>query len=88
MSDAHDHGLVGTLKSCNVTFASALEGIAPGVDEREINYKWRQEALDDKLKEAWARFEVEHSFSLSGDDQEDCLSWRSTWSAGAAGSSR
>ena len=47
------------LKSYQVAFISALEGIRPGLDERKISYEVRQQALETKLSEAWARFEVE-----------------------------
>lgn len=47
------------LKSYHVTYIAALKGIRPGVDERKISYEQRQQALEDKLTEAWARFEVE-----------------------------
>jgi hypothetical protein len=43
----------------HVAFISALEGIRPDLDERKINYEVRQQALETKLSEAWARFEVE-----------------------------
>lgn len=47
------------LKTYHVAFVSALEGIFPGTDERRISYEQRQQALKDKVTEAWARFEVE-----------------------------
>lgn len=47
------------LKSYHVAFIAALEGIRPGLNERKINYEQRQQALEDKMTEAWARFEVE-----------------------------
>ncbi len=47
------------LKSYHVAFITALEGIRPGSDELKINYEQRQQALQDKLTEAWARVEVE-----------------------------
>jgi hypothetical protein len=47
------------LKTAHVAFITALDGIFPATDERKINYAQRQSALDDKLNEAWARFEVE-----------------------------
>jgi hypothetical protein len=47
------------LKSYQVAFVVALEGIAPGSDERRINYEQRQQALDGRLTEAWARFQIE-----------------------------
>jgi len=47
------------LKSYHVAFVSALEGIRPGDSERKISYEQRQQALEGKLTEAWARFEVE-----------------------------
>ena len=47
------------LKSYDVAFVAALEGIRPGADERNINYERRQQSLRDKVNEAWARFEVE-----------------------------
>jgi hypothetical protein len=47
------------LKAYHVAFVTALEGIVPGSDERRINYEQRQQSLDGKVTEAWARFEVE-----------------------------
>jgi hypothetical protein len=48
------------LKSYHVAFVGALEGIRPGNDERKINYEQRQQALEGKVTEAWARFEIEN----------------------------
>lgn len=48
-----------SLKSYHVAFITALEGIRPGSNERKISYEQRQQALEEKLTEAWARFEVE-----------------------------
>lgn len=48
-----------SLKSYHVAFVTALEGIRPGVSERKISYEQRQQALEEKLTEAWARFEIE-----------------------------
>lgn len=47
------------LKSYHVAFVSALEGLRPGADERKINYEQRQQSLEGKVTEAWARFEIE-----------------------------
>jgi hypothetical protein len=47
------------LKSYHVAFVTAIDGINPGMDERKISYEQRQQSLDGKLTEAWARFEVE-----------------------------
>lgn len=47
------------LKAYHVAFVVALKGIAPGTAEREITYEQRQQALRDKVNEAWAAFEVE-----------------------------
>lgn len=47
------------LKGYHVAFSTALDGIVPGSDERRISYEVRQRALDGKVTEAWARFEVE-----------------------------
>ena len=47
------------LKSFQVSLVTALDGIRPGIDERKINYEQRQQALEGKITEAWARFEVE-----------------------------
>jgi hypothetical protein len=47
------------LKSYHVAFITALEGVTPGREERKLSYEQRQQALEDKLTEAWARFEVE-----------------------------
>ena len=50
---------VDALKSYHVAFSTALDGLLPGADERRISYEVRQKALDGKVTEAWARFEVE-----------------------------
>ena len=47
------------LKAYHVAFVTALEGIVPGSAERRISYEQRQQALEGKVTEAWARFEVE-----------------------------
>jgi hypothetical protein len=47
------------LKGHYVAFVASLDGLTPGPDERKITYQARQAALQDKLNEAWARFEVE-----------------------------
>jgi len=47
------------LKSYQVAFMTAVDGIAPGPSERQISYEQRQQSLEGKLTEAWARFEVE-----------------------------
>lgn len=47
------------LKSYHVALVGALEGVAPGSEERKFQYDQRQQALEAKLNEAWARFEVE-----------------------------
>lgn len=47
------------LKAYHVAFVSALRGIDPGSAERQISYDQRQQALRDKVNEAWAAFEVE-----------------------------
>jgi hypothetical protein len=47
------------LKSYHVALVTAIDGIAPGADERKISYEQRQQALDTKVTEAWNRFEVE-----------------------------
>ncbi|MDM4767277.1 hypothetical protein [Pelomonas sp. SE-A7] len=47
------------LKSYHVALVAALEGIKPGTDERKISYEQRQQALEQKMTEAWARFEIE-----------------------------
>lgn len=47
------------LKAYHVAFVTALKGIAPGMDERRLSYEQRQQALQDKVTEAWARFELE-----------------------------
>lgn len=46
-------------KDIHVAFIMALDGILPGDDELQINYDRRQNALKDKLNEAWVRFDVE-----------------------------
>lgn len=48
------------LKNYHVTFLVALDGIYPGKDEIKIDYARRQQALNDKMQEAWAKFEVDH----------------------------
>jgi hypothetical protein len=47
------------LKTYHVAFVTAVEGIRPGGDERKMNYEQRQQALEGKVTEAWARFEIE-----------------------------
>lgn len=47
------------LKSVQVAFISAMDGIAPRADEIRIDYSRRQSALRAELDRAWARFEVE-----------------------------
>jgi hypothetical protein len=47
------------LKAYHVAFIAALEGIAPGVDEPKILYQQRQQTLNDKVTEAWAKFDIE-----------------------------
>ncbi len=47
------------LKTYHVAFVTALEGIHPGAEERKISYEQRQEFLEGKVTEAWARFEIE-----------------------------
>jgi hypothetical protein len=38
------------LKAVHVAFITALEGISPGIDERQISYEQRQQALKDKIR--------------------------------------
>ena len=47
------------LKSFQVAYISAIEGIRPGTEEIKINYEQRLQRLEDKLTETWARVEVE-----------------------------
>lgn len=47
------------LKAYHVAFVTALRGIDPGSAERQISYDQRQQALRDKVNEAWAAFEIE-----------------------------
>lgn len=47
------------LKSYHVAVMSALASIFSGLDERKINYEQRQQVLEDKVTEAWERFEIE-----------------------------
>lgn len=47
------------LKNVHVAFSVALDGLPPGINERRISYEQRQQALEGKLTEAWARFEIE-----------------------------
>lgn len=47
------------LKAYHVAFVTALRGIDPGSAERQISYDQRQQALRDKVNEAWAAFELE-----------------------------
>ena len=47
------------LKTYQVAYMAAIDGINPGSDERRINYEQRQQSLEGKLTEAWARFEIE-----------------------------
>lgn len=48
------------LKNYHVAFVTALEGITPGTEEPKFVYEQRQQALKSRLKETWARFELEH----------------------------
>lgn len=48
-----------TLKAYHVAFVTALRGIDPGSAERQLSYDQRQQALRDKVNEAWAAFELE-----------------------------
>jgi hypothetical protein len=41
-------------------FRSLLEGILPGTEEPKFMYEQRQQALKSRLKETWARFEIEN----------------------------
>lgn len=47
------------LKSYHVVLVTAIDGIWPGTEERKLDYERRQQATETKLKEAWARFELE-----------------------------
>ena len=47
------------LKNYQVAVISALEGIAPGIDEPTLTYQQRQQTLSGKMIEAWTRFEIE-----------------------------
>lgn len=47
------------LKSYHVAFVTAMDGIKPGTNELKISYEQRQQLLESKLNEAWARFEIE-----------------------------
>jgi hypothetical protein len=47
------------LKEYQIFFVTALDGIKPGEDEYKVNYKRRQQDLNDKLIESWNRFEIE-----------------------------
>lgn len=47
------------LKNFHVAFLSALQGLAPGDEELVRDYQRRQQALEEKMNEAWARFEIE-----------------------------
>lgn len=48
------------LKTYHVALVTALDGIAPGLDERKISYEQRQQSLEGRMTEAWARFEIEN----------------------------
>jgi hypothetical protein len=47
------------LKNYHIAFLSSLQGIVPGQDELVRDYKRRQQAAEEKMNEAWARFEME-----------------------------
>jgi hypothetical protein len=47
------------LKTYHVALITAIDGIAPGAQERKLSYEQRQQALEGKLTETWARFDVE-----------------------------
>lgn len=47
------------LKDVHVAFLAALTGIAPAADEVRSAYSSRQATLDERLRMAWARFDIE-----------------------------
>lgn len=47
------------LKSAQVAYLAAMDGIQPQSGERRGAYEQRQSLLETKLDEAWAKFEVE-----------------------------
>jgi len=46
-------------RAYHVIFVSTLQGIEPGIDERNISYSQRQAIANTRLEEAWAAFEAE-----------------------------
>lgn len=48
------------LKTYHVAFIAAIDGIRAGNDEIRLNYTQRQNALQARLDDAWARFEIEN----------------------------
>jgi hypothetical protein len=47
------------LKSMQVSFVLAIDGLRPDPGELKILYAQRQKALETKIDEAWARYELE-----------------------------
>lgn len=47
------------LKEYYAQWLTAMDGIKPNIDEREVNYEARQKDGERKLNEAWHRFEIE-----------------------------
>ena len=47
------------LKSYHVAFLAALDATGPRAGDTEYTYEARRNGMNDKLAEAWARFEVE-----------------------------
>jgi len=47
------------LKTYHVAFATAMDGIDPGINERKVDYERRQLELKGSVAQAWARFELE-----------------------------
>jgi hypothetical protein len=48
------------LKDHYIAALSALKGIHPGMNELLTTYDQRRQSLNDKVSEAWTRFEVEN----------------------------
>ena len=52
-------GELSVQRAYHVIFVSTLQGIEPGIDERNISYSQRQAIANTRLEEAWAAFEAE-----------------------------
>lgn len=47
------------LKSYQIAYMTAIDGVAAGIGEAEIDYASRQQSLKEKMDQAWSSFELE-----------------------------